>query len=396
MNIVKNAVLIGMALASTSLFAADALPRIKMKPIYPNIKFVRPLWFCEANDGSGRFFYIEQDGQVFILPRDKASSERKLFLDLSDRKPHRENEEGLLGFALHPDFKTNGKFYVYYSAFDPRRTVISEFQVSKQDPDKADPATERVVLTVAQPYGNHKGGTIIFGPDKYLYCGYGDGGAGNDPHGNGQKMSILLAKVIRIDVNSKDPGLEYSIPKDNPFVGKENARGEIWALGVRNPWRMSFDTKTGLLYAGEVGQDLWEEVDIIEKGGNYGWNIREAFHPFQNHTSSAKFVEPLIEYPHKEQQSTNHLPGLSITGGYVYHGKKVPALEGVYLYADWATGNLFGLRYENNKVTTDGVLELGPKIPNPVRNIAAFGQDNAGEVYVLAFDGHIYELAEDK
>lgn len=375
---------------------AAELPKVEMRVAYPELKFERPLWLCEAPDGTGRIFVAQQGGKVLILPKDRNGKETKTFLDISDRKPWDKNEEGLLGFAFHPKFKRNGKFYIYYSQQNPKRSVISEFVVTKGNPDLADKASERILLEIPQPDWNHNGGQITFGPDNYLYIALGDGGGANDKYNNGQRKNTLLAKILRIDVDKKSDGKQYGIPKDNPFVNDKEFVPETWAWGLRNPWRFSFDRKTKELYAADVGQAKWEEIHIITKGGNYGWPYREGFHPFgdKQPPADAKFIDPILEYPHFANQTTNHTPGLSVTGGYVYRGKKLPSLQGVYLYADFLFGTVWGLRYENGKVTTHGVLVEMPKGLNPPRQIASFGEDAAGEVYILAYDGRIYELAE--
>ena len=384
--------------------ANAALPTVDMKVAYPELKFDRPLWLTEAPDGTKRIFVAQQNGKVLILPKDRNGKETKTFFDISDRKPFEKNEEGLLGFAFHPKFKKNGKFYVYYSQQDPKRSVISEFQVSKTKFDEADKTTERILLQVPQPEWNHNGGEIAFGPDGYLYIAFGDGGGANDQFHNGQNPKTLLAKILRIDVDGKTERKQYGIPKDNPFANDPQMKPETWAWGLRNPWRFSFDRKTGELYCGDVGQNKWEEVNIIKKGGNYGWNYRESFHEFTNTPpANVKFEDPILEYPHSTSIGTNHTPGLSITGGYVYRGSKIPALRGVYLYADFMVGTLWGLRYEKGKVTEDGVLVEAPKNPTAepnkpptLRQIASFGEDGSGEVYILAYDGKIYELEEVK
>ncbi|MBC8001198.1 MAG: PQQ-dependent sugar dehydrogenase [Opitutaceae bacterium] len=384
-----------------SLQGASALPAVELKLAFPNLVVNRPLAICEAPDKTGRLFLIDQAGRLLILPKDRNGSETQVFFDISDRKPYVDNEEGLLGFAFHPKYASNGRFYVYYSQQNPRRSVVSEFKVSSNDPNKADPKSERILMEIPQPYPNHNGGTAIFGPDGFLYIALGDGGAANDPQNNAQNLSRLLGKVLRIDVDSKSGELAYGIPKDNPFVGQSEACPEIFAYGVRNPWRMSFDQKTGLLWAGDVGQNKWEEVDIIAKGGNYGWRVREAFHPFNtNDVVKGPYVEPLIEYPHNPAWSTNHLPGLSITGGYVYRGSKLPGLQGVYLYADYAMGTIWGLRYEDGRVIANGPLHVHPKGVMPIRNVAGFGEDSHGEVFIVTFEGdngkvgRIYEFHE--
>ena len=375
------------------LFSADTLPSIKTKAAYPGLKLNRPLWLSEAPDGTKRFFVAQQDGKVLILPKDRGSKETNIFLDISDRKPWMQNEEGLLGFAFHPDYKSNGKFYIFYSQQNPKRCVISEFSVSKTNADEANKSSERILLEVPKPEWNHNGGELLFGPDGFLYIGFGDGGGANDQFHNGQNLGSLLAKILRIDVNSRTGDLPYGIPKDNPFAGQKDVRTETWAYGLRNPWRFSFDKKAGTLYCADVGQNKWEEIDIIEKGGNYGWSFREGLHEFGpgKPPPDVKLTDPILEYPHNPQLGTNHLPGLSITGGYVYRGEKIPALQGVYLYADFIAGTLWGMRCENKKITAVGVLEMQPK-GVPPRQIASFAEDNAGEIYLLGYDGNIYEL----
>jgi len=388
--------------------SAEGLPPITLREAYPALTFERPLWMEEAPDGSKRMIVIEQPGRIWLLPADKSSAGKKLFLDISDRKPLVQNEEGLLAFSFHPEFKSNGKFYIYYTQQAPKRNRISELRVSESDPNKADLATERVLLEIEQPYWNHDGSTMIFGRDGFLYISTGDGGAANDPHNVGQSGHHLLGKILRIDVNSRTGRLQYGIPKDNPFVGKEKdgtpkadpfdtrpegVRPEIWAYGLRNVWRMSFDRETGELWAGDVGQDKWEEVNLITKGGNYGWSVREGFHPFKDQRARGTPIDPVIEYPHKAELASeckfpDHSIGVSITGGYVYRGKKYPTLRGTYIYADYQMGTIFGLRYEDSKVTTYGQLVK----PNALRPVASFAEDGDGEIYMLSFDGKIYGI----
>jgi glucose/arabinose dehydrogenase len=387
-------------LAPDECRADDSLPAIELKIAWPQISFTRPLWLEEIPDGSGRISIIEQAGKIILLPRDRSQNITNVLLDITARKPWVNNEEGLLGMAFHPQFKTNHKFYIFYSQQNPMRTVISEFQTSASHPDEADLASERILFEIPRPYWNHDGGAMLFGPDGYLYISVGDGGLGGDPHNLSQSRSFLQGKILRIDVNSRDYQHRYGIPKDNPFVNvpiDQAWRPEIWAYGIRNAWRMSFDRETGELWAGDVGQDNWEEVDVIVKGGNYGWSGREGSHPFKASQAATNTIDPIIEYAHtpalaKESKFPDHALGSCITGGYVYRGAKIPKLRGVYIYGDFIMGTIWGLRYENGKVTADGIISKA----NPLREIASFGQDADGELYALAFDGNIYQIVAGK
>ena len=390
--------------------ATNSLPAIELRDAYPALKFERPLWMEEMPDGSKRTIVVEQAGKIWMLPQDRNGVEKKLFLDMTARRPYQQNEEGLLAFAFHPQFKANGKFYLFYTAHGPMRTVLSEMQVLKSDTAFADPSTERLIMTTPRPYWNHDGGTLIFDKDGFLYLSTGDGGMGGDPHNVGQSLHHLLGKILRIDVNATTGRLPYGIPKDNPFVAKEKdgtakadpfdtkpdgMRPEIWAYGLRNVWRMSFDRETGELWAADVGQDKWEEVNLITKGGNYGWSVREGFHPFKDGKATGQPLDPIIEYAHKPELASqskfpDHGTGISITGGYVYRGKKNPNLRGVYLYADYQTGTVWGLRQDRGQLTAHGELCKGQAL----RNISCFAEDRDGELYVLAFDGKIYSVVE--
>lgn len=347
---------------------------------------IRPLRFIEltqANDGTNRLFAASQRGRIWTFENKADVTKSQLVLDIRDsvtdwRFPGA-NEEGLLGLAFHPDFKNNGQFYVYYS--DSRRgrddwtrkSIVSRFTMSKDDPNRADPNSEEVIMEVDQPYPNHNGGSIEFGPDGYLYIGLGDGGLRNDPFGHGQNLSTLLGSILRIDVNKQSDGNKYGIPSDNPFVETEGARGEIFAYGMRNPWRIAFDKQTGKLWAADVGQELWEEVVIVNKGANYGWSQREGTHPFGNDEAefdTAKAVEPIWEYDHQI--------GKSITGGRVYRSSKQPQLTGKYLYADYVTGGVWALSIDENGKATSNEQVFAESVP-----VLAFGEDANGEIYYL-------------
>ena len=398
---------------------AQPLPKVELRPVFPNLKLDRPVWMSQPPDGSGRYFVVGQAGKIVVFKKGSDGGGAKEFFNIEDRKPYNgSNEEGLMSIAFHPGFKTNGLFYVYYNQQnDPaqhsnplnfsRRSVISEFKVSATDPDKADLASERILLQVPQPFGNHKGGQVAFGPDGYLYIGLGDGGSQCDPYGSGQSSSALLAKMLRIDVNTRATvgsgarkhELPYGFPADNPFVkmsemGGSGPRKEIYAYGFRNPWRYSWDSQTGDLWVGDVGQDLWEEVDLVTKGGNYGWSVREGARNFKPGPASADYIDPIMEYPHRPNLMSqglfpDHSPGLCVIGGYVYHGKKFPALEGIYIYGDYNLGTIWGFRYDRtaHKVTARATL-LDQK-----KNIFSFAEDTDGEVYALTQDGPIYLIA---
>ncbi|HWY85291.1 MAG TPA: PQQ-dependent sugar dehydrogenase, partial [Gemmataceae bacterium] len=339
---------------------------------------LRPLLLTHAGDRSNRVFVGIQQGVVHVFPNDQKATQTKIFLDIQPKVLYqdKENETGFLGLAFPPDYKKSGAFYAFYTLKSEKMTnVVSRFHVSKDDPDKADPASEEILLKIVRPYWNHDGGTICFGPDGYLYIALGDGGLGNDPHGNGQNLNTLLAGVLRLDVSRQENGLPYAIPKDNPFVGRKDARGEKWAYGLRNIWRMSFDRKTGKLWAADVGQNLFEEINILKAGGNYGWSVREALHPFGAKGVGPRedLIDPIWEY--------NHDVGKSITGGHVYRGKRLPELEGAYLYADYVTAFIRALRYDETKrrVTANQPIR-DRKLP-----VLSFGEDEMGEVYYMTY-----------
>ena len=266
------------------------------------LEFSRLTNLAQANEELDRLFVTEQGGRILVFPNQHDVAQASLFLDLSPRVSENSNEEGLLGLAFDPDFQNNGYFYVYYSASTPRRSVISRFSVSQNDANSADVGSELIILEIPQPAGNHNGGQLAFGPDGYLYVGLGDGGGSGDRFGNGQNPATLLGSILRINVATASEGERYRVPADNPLAGVADARPEIWAYGLRNPWRFSFDAQTGALWAADVGQNSWEEIDLIEKGLNYGWNVMEGAHCFSPRTGCDEtgLQLPVAEYGRPE------------------------------------------------------------------------------------------------
>jgi glucose/arabinose dehydrogenase len=329
--------------------SGDPIPKLRFERVLPELPLVRPVQAFQRPGDTTNLYIVEQPGRILIAdPAKRDTKEAAVFLDIRERVNDGGNEEGLLSIAFHPDFPRKRELYAYYTASKPRRSLLSRFTVS-EDGMTADPASEEVLLTIEQPYSNHNGGTVVFGPDGFAYLSIGDGGAANDPHHYAQNLGSLLGKVIRIDVSRKgDKGEPYAVPADNPFVGREGALPEIWASGTRNIWRMAFDPKTGDLWAGDVGQNIYEEVSLIKRGGNYGWNAREGFHAFRGGKGEGPFEEPIVEYHHRE--------GLSITGGQVYRGKAIPALDGVYIYADFVSSNVWGIRMIDGKPTEPAII----------------------------------------
>lgn len=358
-----------------------AIPPLKLKMVKIASGFTSPVGMASPQDGTNRLFIIEQGGKIKIVKNGKVLPEP--FLNISSKLDALNiaySEKGLLGMAFHPQYKTNGRFFVYYSApikasgFD-HKSIVAEYKVSS-NPDRADAASETIIMEIAQPESNHNGGCMAFGKDGLLYIGLGDGGGAGDKHGDighGQNLNTLLGSILRIDVDGKKP---YAIPPDNPFINQANARPEIYAYGLRNPWRFSFDRATGQLFCSDVGQNKYEETNIIEKGRNYGWRIMEGNHCFDppQGCNTSGLALPIDEY--------DHSVGISVCGGFVYRGLMFPSLQGYYLFGDWS-GKLFYLKKENNQWVRGDILINGNTKNDINAKINSFGEDENGEVYVI-------------
>ena len=331
--------------------------------------------YPSASGGAAGVFVAEQDGVLYEVASGGAVTP---ILDLRDRVLRSGNEEGLLSVALDPGFATNRFVWIYYSAGSPRRTVLARFT---RDAGKAtiDRTSQLVVLEIAQPFANHNGGAIRFGPDGMLYLGFGDGGSGGDPMGNGQNLGALLGKIIRIDVRNASTSQPYAVPSDNPFVGRAGARGEIWAYGFRNPWRMTFDAATGALWVGDVGQDAVEEIDIVTRGGNFGWNVTEGDRCYKPSSGCDRsgLVAPVVTYTHTAGRC-------SVVGGTIYRGTKVPAISGSYIYGDTCSGEVWAINPTNPRTP---VL-----IASGVPALSSFGVDAEGEITLLSFGKSIRRI----
>jgi quinoprotein glucose dehydrogenase len=370
--------------------AAADIPKIKATRIWKEAKLRRPIQLVQRSDNNDLVYLAEQSGRIVELDRSKDPVTTSTWLDYRDPVNDQFNEQGLLSMAFHPKFATDRRVFLYYSAESPMREVLASMKVG--DDGKPDPKTATIILEQPSFEWNHNGGTVLFGPDGMLYLSFGDGGSGNDPWGHGHDMNTGLAKVIRIDVDRVEAGQTYSVPVDNPFVGQAGIKPEIWASGLRNVWRMSFDRSTGDLWGGDVGQNKWEEIDLILKGKNYGWRPREGRHATRGvkdaSDDASRFEEPVAEYDHSE--------GISVTGGFVYRGAKHPSMQGIYLYGDYQFGTVWGLRYDTKASTM---------ITDPERLfrkrfcIASFGELNDGTVLMCCTEGgadgpgSIYELA---
>jgi glucose/arabinose dehydrogenase len=356
--------------------SVGTLTGVRIEPVTTGL--IDPIGITHAGDGSGRLFVNERGGRIRVVNPD-GTLRATDFVDISDRLVAG-GERGLLGLAFHPSFAANGRLFVHYSRREDGGTVISELTASA-DRSTADPGSERIIFFHEQPFSNHNGGQIAFGPDGYLYIGLGDGGSGGDPFGNGQNLDVLLAKILRIDVDgSPAPGKQYAIPDSNPYAAGGLSPGagqpEIWAYGLRNPWRFSFDRATGDLYIGDVGQGAWEEIDRqpadSQGGENYGWNLLEGT-DCAGDCSGIAAVDPVAEYPHTPEG------GCSVTGGYVYRGTRQPAMAGAYLFGDYCTGTIWTL-------AADGGLTPQPLADSGL-SVSSFGEGEDGEIYLVDLGG---------
>jgi uncharacterized protein (TIGR03437 family) len=346
-------------------------PDILLEPVLSGLS--SPVFVGNAHDGSKRLFVVEQTGKIKVLR--PGSTSPTTFLDLSANIVCC-GERGLLGLAFHPQYSANGRFFVDYTRKSDGATVISEFQVSAANADVAQ-TTEKILLTISQPFENHNGGMVVFGPDDYLYIGMGDGGSANDPGNRAQNTQVLLGKILRLDVDHPNGTVPYSSPSTNPFFGAAAGADEIYAFGMRNPWRFSFDRQTGQLYVGDVGQNAREEVDIVTLGGNYGWRVMEGTQCTGLGPASCNggnFIPPIIDYGHSGGRC-------SITGGYVYRGSGGTFQPGQYLFGDYCSGEIFSL--------TQGAMAL---VKSSGLQVSSFGEDEAGELYVVSLGGTVYRL----
>jgi glucose/arabinose dehydrogenase len=336
--------------------------------------FDRPLAAVHSGDGSDRLFVVEQGGRIAVV-RDGRRADRP-FLDVAELITAG-GEQGLLGLAFHPDFPSDPRLFVNYTEAEEGDTIVSSLRVSPDDADQVDPASEEVLLRIGQPYANHNGGALAFGPDGFLYVATGDGGSGGDPHDNGQRTDTLLGKILRIDVDAAGDGRRYGIPPDNPFAGG-GGEPEIWLYGLRNPWRMSFDRDTGDLWIGDVGQGAWEEIDVHRAGTaggvNFGWARMEGAHCVAGQEcDETGMADPIAEYGHGE--------GCTVIGGYVYRGAAQPALAGAYLFADFCSGQVWA-------IDAAGTGQQEPiRVGQLDGNVSSFGEDESGELYATTLSG---------
>jgi hypothetical protein len=359
-------------------------PQYSPQVAFPNLSFSYPVELTHAYDGTNRLFVVTQRGRIYVFPNNPGTTQTKIFLDISDRASQSGSETGLLGLAFHPNYENNRYFYVNYTTQQaPLRSRISRFQTSASNPDSAIANSELILIELAQPYSNHNGGCLGFGPDGYLYISFGDGGSGGDPQNNAQNRSVLLGKILRINVDSASGNNNYSIPPSNPFYNNSQGwRQEIFTWGMRNMWKFSFDLPTGRVWGADVGQGLYEEIDIIQSGKNYGWRIMEGFHCYNPPTGcdTSGLTMPLWEYDHSQ--------GASITGGYVYRGPSVTSLTGKYIYADYISGRTWALTWDGINTPVNELLFQAGFL------ISTFGIDQNNELYLCSYSsaGQIYKI----
>lgn len=379
------------------IYANSFAQNFMLQPAYPLLSqtFLYPIEFKSSPDTSNRMFVVEKHGKIFVLNHSPNTTSTKLFLDLSAQVSQSPSygETGLLGIAFHPNFSSNGYFYVNYtdSLNGDLMSFISRFQVSPNNPDSALLSSKYEILSLVQPYSNHNGGCLNFGLDGYLYCAFGDGGSAGDPQGNGQNKSVLLGKMLRLNIDSAATPLHYSIPTDNPFYGNSlGFREEIFAYGLRNTWRFNLDSVSQKMWAGDVGQNNYEEIDIIENGANYGWNILEGLHcynaPICDTTLKRK---PIWEYTHSNSN-------ISVTGGYVYRGSALPALYGKYIFGDYVSGRIWALNYDSINPASTAVIIDRPVSVAQQKMISSFGIDRQNNIYAISYaEGKIFEIVPD-
>ncbi|MDX1430175.1 MAG: PQQ-dependent sugar dehydrogenase, partial [Rhodothermales bacterium] len=358
--------LLGLLIVLQFPFVDGVRAQAELVDAFPNLVFERPV--AVRNDGVSRLLYVvEQFGKIHSVANSASATETKILLDINDRVVADPNrlEAGLLGLAFHPDYEGNGYLFVYYIADDPPRAVLSRFERSADDPDAADPNSEVVLLELSRQTYRHNGGDVVFGPDGYLYLPLGDGSSGEDQFNNAQDPSTLFGSIVRIDVDRSSGDLNYAIPPDNPFAGNtEGFREEIYAYGLRNPWRISFDRETGELWAGDVGERDWEEINIVSKGENYGWPLAGGLECRREGCEPAAYVLPVWSYPHTLTSEVSDKINRCVTGGYVYRGSEIPSLSGNYLYSDCASGILWAIEYDGvNPAVNRVVLDTGRFVP---------------------------------
>ncbi|MCC6866244.1 MAG: PQQ-dependent sugar dehydrogenase [Ignavibacteria bacterium] len=358
-------------------------PQVNFVNAFPNLSFSSPIFLTHSGDGTNRIFVVQQRGLIKVFPNDSTASSSQTFLNVTNLVSQSGNERGLLGLAFHPQYSSNRYFFIYYTRSSDGALRISRFTTMSGNPNKADSLSELNMLTIAHPtYSNHNGGCLMFGADGYLYMGTGDGGSGGDPNNNAQNVNVLLGKILRIDINTPNGGNNYSIPPSNPFSGGGGAP-EIFTWGMRNPWRFSRDPVTGTIFCGDVGQDSWEEVDTLSVGKNYGWRCYEGNHPYN--TSGClpinNFTFPITEY-------ANAGSDISITGGYVYRGSRVPWLVGRYIYADYGSRKVWKLLLSGGVVSDNSIIGVSPT------GVPSFGVDQNNELYIVGSNGTIYKLQD--